>query len=91
MFFRRKRKQKRDREAGLVFHWRGAKKHHLGKFIALMIAVSCFGFAAYALRIEGLEQPLVSKRTALVYTCIKFESSSPIASDQTRLHKVLGK
>ena len=25
-----------------------------------------------------------------VYTCIKFESSSSIASDQTRLHKVLG-
>ena len=26
----------------------------------------------------------------LVYACIKFESSSSIASDQTRLHKVLG-
>ena len=62
MFFLRKRKQKRDREAGLVFHWRGAKKHHLGKFIALMVAGSCFAFAAYAIRIEGPKPPLVSKR-----------------------------
>lgn len=66
MFFRRTRKQKRDREAGLVFHWRGAKKHHLGKFVALMVAASCFAFAAYAVRIEGLKQPLLSKRTGTV-------------------------
>ena len=30
---------------------------------ALMVAASCFAFAAYAVRIEGLKQRLVSKRT----------------------------
>ena len=66
MYFFSKKKQKRDRDAGLVFHWRGAKKHHLGKLIALMVAASCFGFVAYAVRIEGPKQPLVSKRTGTI-------------------------
>lgn len=65
MFFRKK-KQKRDREAGLVFHWRGARKHHLGKFIALVLAVSLFAFIAYGVKVEGLQPPLLSKRTGSV-------------------------
>lgn len=64
MFFLRKKKHRRDQEAGLVFHWRGAKKHHLGKLIALVVVASCFSFAVYAVRIDGLKKPLVSKRTA---------------------------
>lgn len=63
MFFLRKKRLKRDREAGLVFQWRGSKKHHLGKFVALMVAASCFVFASYAVRIEGPKQAVASKRT----------------------------
>ncbi len=31
-----------------------------------MVAASCFGFVAYAVRIEGPKQPLVSKRTGTI-------------------------
>lgn len=64
MYFLRKKKQLRDRDAGLVFHWRGAKKHYMAKFYAVMVAVGCFGFIAYAVRVEGPKQPLISKRTS---------------------------
>ena len=63
MLFLGEKRRRRDREAGLVFHWRGVRKHYLGKFFALVITAACFGFAAYALRIEGLERPLVSQST----------------------------
>lgn len=67
MYFLRKRREKRDQEAGLVFRWRGAKAHHVGKLIALMIAASFFAFSVYAIRIDvGQELPL-SKRTGSVF------------------------
>lgn len=66
MLFFKKKKQKRDREAGLVFRWRGVRKHHLGKFVALGFAASLFVFLAYSVRIEGMEQRLLSKETGTV-------------------------
>jgi len=67
MFFLSKRRQKRDRDAGLIFRWRGARKYHTGKLLALMITVGFFAFSVYAIRIGGTETPLVSKRTASVF------------------------
>ncbi|MBK1830329.1 hypothetical protein JIN77_06310 [Verrucomicrobiaceae bacterium R5-34] len=67
MFFLSKRRQRRDREAGLIFRWRGAKKHHAGKLVALMITVGFFAFSMYAIRVSGVEAPLASKRTASVF------------------------
>ncbi|BDS05949.1 hypothetical protein NT6N_09890 [Oceaniferula spumae] len=67
MFFLSKRRQKRDQEAGLIFRWRGARKHHTGKLLALMIATGFFAFSVYAIRIDGEKTPLVSKRTASVF------------------------
>ncbi len=66
MFFLRKKKLKKDREAGLVFQWRGSTKHHLGKVIALMIAVGFFAFSVYALKVETIKPPLLSKRKGVV-------------------------
>lgn len=66
MFFRRIKKQRKDQGAGLVFRWRGARRHHAGKFLALFITSSLFAFAAYALRVEGMRAPLLTKRTGEV-------------------------
>lgn len=67
MFFLRKRREKRDQEAGLIFRWRGARQHYVGKFIALILAASLFIFFLYAIRIDvGQEAPL-SKRTGTVF------------------------
>lgn len=66
MYFIRKKKHQRDQEAGLIFHWRGFRKHHLGKFIALMMACLFFAFSVYAIRIEGIKAPLVSKQEGVV-------------------------
>lgn len=66
MLFLRKKRQKRDQEAGLIFQWRGARKHHTGKFIALMIATGLFAFSVYALKIESIKPPLLSKRKGVV-------------------------
>lgn len=66
MHFLRKNRQKRDRDAGLVFHWRGARKYYLGKVMALIMAVGLFSFAVYALKIEGLKPPLMPNREGVV-------------------------
>jgi hypothetical protein len=66
MLFLRKKRQKRDQEAGLIFQWRGSRKHHIGKILALMIAVGCFAFSVYALKIESIKPPLLSKREGVV-------------------------
>jgi len=66
MFFLRKKKQKKDLEAGLVFQWRGSTKHHLGKVIALMITIVFFAFSVYALKVETIKPPLLSKRKGVV-------------------------
>ncbi len=52
--------------AGLVFHWRGAKKHHFGKLFALVISVGMGVFAVNALKIDILHPPLVSQRKGVV-------------------------
>ena len=62
MYFLRHKKLSRDRGAGLVFRWRGAKRHHTGKIVALLLTVGFFAFSAYALRVEGLRQPLLTQR-----------------------------
>jgi hypothetical protein len=66
MYFLRKKRQKRDREAGLIFQWRGARKHHLGKIIALMGAIGFFAFSLYAIKIDGIKTQLLSKREGVV-------------------------
>lgn len=67
MLFSRKKRQKRDREAGLIFRWRGARRHHTGKILALMITVGVFGFFIYAVRIDADQSPPVSQRTGTVF------------------------
>lgn len=66
MFFWRHKKQRRDQIAGLVFRWRGARRHHAGKILALFFTTVFFAFSAYALRVEGLRAPLLTKRTGEV-------------------------
>ncbi len=66
MFFWRNKKQRRDQMAGLVFRWRGARRHHAGKILALFFTSVFFAFSSYALRVEGLRPPLETKRTGEV-------------------------
>lgn len=66
MFFLRKKRQHRDRLAGLVFRWRGSKRHHTGKFIALASCSAFFAFLVYAVEVEGVRPPLLTKRTGQV-------------------------
>ena len=67
MFFLRKRREKLDQEAGLIFRWRGSKQYHVGKLLALVLASVFFVFAVYAIRIDvGSVTPL-SKRTGKVF------------------------
>ncbi len=55
-----------DREAGLVFQWRGSRRHHFGKFVALAAAVGLFAFSIYAVKVEGIKPPLLPKREGVV-------------------------
>lgn len=66
MYFLRKKRAKQDLEAGLIFQWRGSKKHHFGKIIAFMVAIGFFAFSVYAIKIDGLKAPLLSKREGVV-------------------------
>ena len=66
MYFIRKKKHKRDQEAGLIFHWRGFRKHHSGKLIALLLACAFFAFSVYAVKVETMRSPLESKREGVV-------------------------
>lgn len=66
MYFIRRKKHKRDQEAGLIFHWRGFRKHHVGKIIALLLGFVFFAFSVYAIKIEGMKSPLLSKKQAVV-------------------------
>ena len=54
MLFLRKRREKRDQEAGLVFRWRGARRHHAGKLVALILVSAFFAFFAYAVKIDAV-------------------------------------
>lgn len=63
MFFLNKKKQLRDQGAGLVFRWRKARRHHSGKILALLITSGFFAFSGYAIVVEGLRSPLLTKRT----------------------------
>ncbi len=66
MYFLRKRKQARDRDAGLVFVWRGARRHHSSKVLAIMLAVGICAFSVFAVRVEGPKPPLLSQRKGVV-------------------------
>lgn len=66
MFFLNKKKLLRDQGAGLVFRWRKARRHHSGKLLALLITSGFFAFSAYAIVLEGLRAPLLTKRTGEV-------------------------
>jgi len=66
MFFLRKKKQRQDQDVGLVFRWRGARRHHVGKALALALTIVLFAFATYAIRVEGMRTPLLTKRTGEV-------------------------
>ena len=67
MFFRTKKRLKKDQEAGLVFRWRGARKHHAGKLLALVLTSGLFAFSVYAIRIDGGEKIPLSKRSGSVF------------------------
>jgi len=66
MYFIRKKKHERDQEAGLIFHWRGFRKHHLGKIVALLLVSVFFALSVYAVRIESIKAPLLSKKEGVV-------------------------
>ena len=66
MYFIRRKKHERDQEAGLIFHWRGFRKHHFGKIIALLLGCVFFGFSVYAIKVESIKAPLLSKKQAVV-------------------------
>ena len=44
MFFLRHKRQRRDQGAGLVFRWRGARRHRIGQVMALVVTGSFFAF-----------------------------------------------
>ena len=67
MFFRTKKRLKKDQEAGLIFRWRGARKHHAGKILALVLTSGIFAFSVYAIRIDGGEEIPLSKRSGTVF------------------------
>ena len=66
MFFLRHKRQRRDQGAGLVFRWRGARRHRIGQVLALVVTTSFFTFFVYVVRVEGLKEPLLTKRTGEV-------------------------
>ena len=66
MYFIRKRKHERDQQAGLIFHWRGFRKHHSGKVVALILAAAFFAFSVYAIKVETPRSPLQSKKEGVV-------------------------
>lgn len=66
MYFIRKKKHERDQEAGLIFHWRGFRKHHSGKVVALILAAVFFAFSVYAIKVETPRSPLHSKKEGVV-------------------------
>lgn len=67
MYFIRRKKHQRDRDAGLIFHWRGFRKHHSGKMVALLMACALFAFSVYAINIETVRSPLQSKKEGVVF------------------------
>ncbi len=66
MYFIRKKKHKRDQNAGLIFHWRGFRSHHSGKLIAMLLASAFFAFSVYAVKVETMRSPLQSKQEGVV-------------------------
>jgi len=67
MYFIRRKKHQKDQDAGLIFHWRGFRKHHSGKMIALLMACGLFAFSVYAIKIETVKSPLQSKKEGVVF------------------------
>ena len=66
MYFIRNKKHRRDQDAGLIFHWRGFRRHHSGKLIGLLFACLFFAFSVYAVKVETMRSPLQSKREGAV-------------------------
>lgn len=66
MLFLRHKRQRRDQGAGLVFRWRGARRHRSGQVLAFIMTSSFFAFFAYALSVDGLKEPMLTKRTGEV-------------------------
>ena len=73
MFFLRHKRQRRDQGAGLVFRWRGARRHRIGQVLAFVMTGGFFAFFAYALRVDGLREPLLTKRTGEVVLLNEFD------------------
>ena len=63
MSFFSKRKQLRDIEMGLVFRWRSSRRHHTGKILAFALTTAFFLLSIYAVRVEGVHTPLLTKQT----------------------------
>ena len=78
MYFIRKKKHKRDQDAGLIFHWRGFRKHHSGKFVAMILACGLFAFSVYAVKVETIRSPLQSKREGVV---VVLSPDDPVVSE----------
>ncbi|MDG1358181.1 MAG: hypothetical protein P8P36_08310 [Akkermansiaceae bacterium] len=71
MYFIRKKRHKRDQDAGLIFHWRGFRSHHSGKLIGLLLACAFFAISVYAVKVETMRSPLQSKREgSVVMLCL---------------------
>jgi len=66
MLFFQKKKIMRDRGHGLVFRWRRARRHQMGKLLALVLTSFVFGVVVYAVKVEGLREPLLTRMTGEV-------------------------
>lgn len=66
MFFSRKKKLLKDREAGLVFNWRESRGSSFAKIMAFVCVALGFSFVMYALKIDGVRERMLSKREATV-------------------------
>ena len=66
MFFSRKKKLLRDRQAGLAFHWRGGQDFQSPKVISLIITSVVFAAALYAVKITSIRPPVIPLREGSV-------------------------
>lgn len=76
MFFSRKKKLIKDREAGLTFNWRGSRGYQWGKVMAFVISGGLFIFAVYALKIGGEQKSMSEKREAVVMVIDQLDPSN---------------
>lgn len=66
MFFSRKKKLLKDREAGLIFNWRQSRGYQLGKISSLIMSALIFVFALYALKVKTVQPSVELKREGVV-------------------------